>query len=259
MFKALWCCFTLICLLWSQAANASPIAQRLADFPNWHTKPAIPTAVEGDLIYPNWFLGEWSVTSTLVDLAAPLSPTIVSPGFDSNRSSLNQPIVFPVKFVATAGLPDRKSLIPTRQTLSAMPSVVADRAFNGMSLARAYLGDRAVLSVQVDPTSPNRQITTLRGNRQLVAIVTGRTTETPTPEQFLTTEISQQVFRGLSQPYFNEVETTTAYNHTSAPQQPIQADQVTAIYLSPQDPQYFKAGNQPVALYRYRLEFLPKS
>ncbi|MGJ3251150.1 MAG: DUF6816 family protein [Elainellaceae cyanobacterium] len=34
---------------------------------------------------------------------------------------------------------------------------------------------------------------------------------------------------------------------------------MTAIYLSPQDPDYFKANGHPVALYRYRyrLEFSP--
>ena len=35
------------------------------------------------------------------------------------------------------------------------------------------------------------------------------------------------------------------------------ADQITAIYLSPQDPDYFKAKGQPVALYRYQLSFSP--
>jgi hypothetical protein len=37
------------------------------------------------------------------------------------------------------------------------------------------------------------------------------------------------------------------------------ANQVTAIYLSPQDPDYFAAGGRPVGLYRYRLEFFPES
>ena len=38
----------------------------------------------------------------------------------------------------------------------------------------------------------------------------------------------------------------------------VEADQVTAIYLSPKDPDYFTAGGHPVALYRYRLELLPE-
>ena len=33
----------------------------------------------------------------------------------------------------------------------------------------------------------------------------------------------------------------------------IEAEQITAIYLSPQDPDYFTAAGRPVALYRYEL------
>jgi hypothetical protein len=38
----------------------------------------------------------------------------------------------------------------------------------------------------------------------------------------------------------------------------ISAEQITAIYLSPQDPDYFKAGDRPVALYRYHLDLTKK-
>jgi hypothetical protein len=140
--------------------------------------------------------------------------------------------------------------------------VVADRAFNGLNIAQAYLGDRTIQSVKVDPSSPNRQITFLRTGRQLVSIVTGRASETPAPSRFISTEVYNQVFRGTSQPYFNQVETTTAYqlvrpaldssNTLRSPT--IEADQVTAVYLSPQDADYFKALDRPVALYRYRLD-----
>ena len=126
-----------------------------------------------------------------------------------------------------------------------------------MSIGRAYLGDRAIESVKVDPTSPNRQITQLRGGRQLVSIVTARGTETPAPDKFITTEVTQQVFRGTPQLYFNQVETTTAYQHLPSETPAIEADQVTAVYLSPQDADYFKALERPVALYRYRLELVP--
>ena len=64
-------------------------------------------------------------------------------------------------------------------------------------------------------------------------------------------------FKGGSRPYFNTVESTTAYQKLSTSSPTITADQVTAVYLSPQDPDYFAAGSQPVALYRYLLEFYP--
>jgi hypothetical protein len=131
-----------------------------------------------------------------------------------------------------------------------------------MNLARAYLGDSAVKAVKVDPQDPNRQVTLLRGDRQLESTVTGRAVEAPNPDTFITSEVFQQVFRGTAQPYFNRVENTTAYyRQLASPNQSstFAADQVTAIYLSPQDPDYFQAQDTPVALYRYHLIFQPIS
>jgi hypothetical protein len=223
--------------------------------------------------------GTWNVTSTLVDQVAPLAPKVVTPGFENNRRYLNQPISFLVRFQSvsppSSGISDRASgaqgalrFLPlktqganrgTAPTTIKTPTVVADRAFNGLNIAKAYLGDRTIQSVKVDPDSPNRQITSLRTGRQLISIVTGRSSETPSPEQFIATEVTNQVFRGTPQPYFNQVETTTAYQLVKSSSLAIEADQVTAIYLSPQDPDYFKALERPVALYRYRLELLPIS
>lgn len=256
------CCLLLLWLLWQPFAQAGPLSDRVAAFPQWLGEPPVKVA-QGDLVYPEWLAGTWEVTSTLVDLAAPLAPEIVTPGFESNRQYLQQPIQFQVRF-GSAVLPQAaKSLLPLPQ-LKNSGEVVADRAFNGWNIAKAYLGDRAVLAVKVDPSSPNRQITLLRGDRQLVSIVTGRATEAPAPDQFITTEVFQQQFRGAPQLYFNQVETTTAYQLAKATANPaIVADQITAVYLSPQDPDYFKAGGfahtRPVALYRYRLEFFPAS
>ncbi|WP_263970944.1 DUF6816 family protein [Leptolyngbya sp. NIES-2104] len=230
--------YSLICLLSFSFASpvwAGALFDRVSTFPDWHNKPPVDRATS-DLIYPSWIAGTWRVKSTLFDLVAPLAPEIVTPGFESNRDYVNQPIEFNVRFAEQSN------------------GVIADRAFNGLNIARAYLGDRAVLSVKVDPDSPNKQITFLKGDRILTSTITGRATETPASNQFITSEIFQQIFRGSAQPYLNQVETTTAYNYS--PNQ-ITADQITAIYLSPQDPDYFKAGNTPVALYRYRLEFSP--
>lgn len=141
----------------------------------------------------------------------------------------------------------------------AQEEIVADRAFNGLNLAKAYLGEKAVKTVEVDPHNPNRQLTIFRGDRQLESTILSRAVENPSPNEFVTTEIFQQIFRGTAQPYFNEVETTTAYYQLAGNAPAIEADQVTAIYLSPQSPDYFKAPNQPIALYRYQLEFAPVS
>ncbi|PMB45894.1 hypothetical protein CEN41_07245 [Fischerella thermalis CCMEE 5330] len=236
-------CLIFLFLLWSGDAKAEELAKRLDNFPVWEkitsTKPAV-----GDLIYPDWMAGDWQLVSTLVDMVAPLAPDIVTPGFEGNRQYLNQPLRFQVRFL--------RESTPVPNTKSA---VVADRAFNGLNLARAYLGDTAVISVKVDPDSPNRQITFLRHERQLVSIVSARATETTSDGRFITTEVFQQIFKGGGRPYFNSVESTTAYRKLSTSNPAIEGDQVTAVYLSPQDPDYFKAGSHPVALYRYRLEF----
>jgi hypothetical protein len=232
--KGFWC-LVLVVVFWSNAAQAGQLENHLASFPHWQKLTV--QAASGDLIYPDWMAGTWNVTSTLVDLAAPLAPDIITPGFESNRRSLNVSVSSIVRFVRD-----------TKQNL------VADRAFNGLNLARAYLGN-SVMAVKTDPTSPNKQITLLKGDRTLLSSVTGRATESLSDNKFITTEVFQQLFKGGSQPYFNEVESITAYQYL--PPSSIEADQVTAVYLSPQEANYFKANSQPVALYRYRLEFLP--
>ena len=241
-------CLALILMLWgAKSASAGQLANRLEQFPAWDSKPSVEAADGGDLVYPDWMAGTWEVTSTLEEMVAPLAPELVTPGFEGNRPYLHQPVKFQVRFVeknVRVGLPGL--LLQT-----ASLAVVAEREFNGLQIARAYLGDRAVLSVKVDSNNTNRQITQLQGDGQLISTVTGRASETPAPHQFIATEITQQVFRGDSQIYLNEVETTTAYQQLESTE--IEADQVTAIYLSPQDPDYFAARKHPVALYRYRL------
>ncbi|MBW4467841.1 MAG: hypothetical protein KME07_20635 [Pegethrix bostrychoides GSE-TBD4-15B] len=241
------------------ATRSNPLADRLADriarYPDWH-KPLLQPVRSEDLGYPDWFRGDWQVVTTLVDLAAPLAP-IVTPGFEGNRQFLNQPIQFDVRFV------EQPASQPANQPASQSNpgKLVSDRAYNGAQLAKAYLGERSLLAVKLDPKNPNRQITLLKGDRQLVSTITARATEALHPDRFITSEFFQQEFRGGSQIYFNEVENTTAYQHQPDASQPISADQITAIYLSPQDADYFKTLNgslsdpRPVALYRYHMEF----
>lgn len=249
-----WLWLALLLLVWlfcSGEAQAGALADRLQQFPDWSDKP--PTqAVQGELVYPGWMQGTWKMTTTLVDMAAPLAPELQTPGFDGNRQWLNQPVTCRVRFVPAQG-----STFPVQSRSPTETQIVADRAFNGLNLARAYLGKDAVRAVRVDPQHPNRQVMVLRGDRRLASKITERATETVNEGVFVATEISQQIFRGAAQPYLNQVETTTAYYRQSQNSPNITADQVTAIYLSPQDPAYFQAPGQPVALYRYRLTFDP--
>lgn len=238
---------------WESAAWAGTLGDRISAFPDWLGKPAL-TAARGDLVYPHWMAGEWRVTSTLVEAIAPSAPELVTPGFEGNLGSIHQPVRFDVRFVKVKSQPPILSIFPISQPPKIYPKIVADRAYNGLNIARAVLGEDAVLSVRVDPGNPNRQITKFPGDRDLVSIVTSRGTETPQPGEFIATEIAQQIFEGESNLYLNEVETTTDYHLEKGG---ISAEQITAIYLSPQDPNFFKAAGHPIALYRYQLKLEP--
>jgi hypothetical protein len=70
-----------------QLSIAGNLSDRLTNYPRWMTKPVVSFA-SGDLAYPDWMVGNWTVTSTLIDLTAPLAPQIITPGFESNRRYL---------------------------------------------------------------------------------------------------------------------------------------------------------------------------
>ncbi len=245
----------LVWLLWLQgvtAAYAGPIRDRMDTFPNWETKPTLSPS-EGDLIYPTWFAGTWTLTSTLVEQLSPLAPDIMTPGFEDNRQFLNQPIQATVRFIADNTLERSRAALP----LLSLPSrsltttrIISDRAFNGLNLARAYLGDR-VSRVWVDTRDPNRQITKFRDNRKLFSSVLGRAVEQADVEQIATTEMFDQFFQTADKPIKNQVEITTEYTHQ--PDGTITADQITAVYLMSPHPKAYLAGDRPVALYRYAL------
>lgn len=246
-------CFIAIALVsHPREAFAGQLATRLEQYPNWNNKPSLQVA-QGDLEYPDWIEGRWEVTSTLIDLVAPLAPEYVSPGFEGNYRYLDRPLQFQVKFARKLFF--TQTQVPTISLVKRKLPVVADRAFNGLNITQAYLGNDAIFSVKVDPDNPNRQITLLPKERQLISTVTARGSETLEPDKFISTEITQQIFRSETQIYFNEVETTTAYKLLESGK--IEANQITAIYLSPQDPNYFKVSDRPVALYRYNLELIP--
>lgn len=261
--NSLW--LGLLLLVWltcSAGAAAETLRERQQAFPNWEGKPAVQVS-DGDLAYPKWMEGTWRMNSTLIDMVAPMAPDIVTPGFEGNRQFLYKPIPAVIRFVPVKVSKGSFLNRPLANEKEDEVQIVSDRAFNGLNLARAYLGDDWVKAVKADPDDPNRQVTFLKDNQQLISTVTGRIVETPNSGMFATSEVFQQYFRNPknanneSTVYLNEVENTTIYRKRSDPNFPIGADQITAIYLSPQDPNYFKAKGKPVALYRYQLSFSP--
>ena len=130
----------LVWLLCSGDAYAGALSDRLANFPDWTDKPPTQPPT-GDLVYPDWIAGTWELTSTLVDLSAPLAPAIETPGFPDNQNLLNEPVTCEVRFEPRLTSYTQSFLLQPRL---AQEEIVADRAFNGLSLAKAYMGDTAV-------------------------------------------------------------------------------------------------------------------
>jgi hypothetical protein len=223
---------------------ADTLMDRWQEYSNWNNKPSL-LGRESDLIYPAWFEGKWDVTNILVEQIAPLAPDFVTPGFESNRKYLDKSINFQVQFIP--------KLIVANNAIVAQQAIVGDRTFNSLKIGQAYLGDR-ITNVKVDSDNPNRQITYLSGGQELISTVIARDNFLEENNHFLASEMTQQLFRSPSQIYLNQVETTTNYHLLN--EEEIVADQVTAIYLSPQDPNYFNTFNQPVALYRYQLKLV---
>jgi hypothetical protein len=234
-------------MLGMNPAGAQEIDQRLAAFPQWSAPTNLST--QGELIYPQWFAGEWQVTSILKEQVAPLAPQIVTPGFDRNQSNIDRPYQFRVRF----GSETTTVAAGISVSQDAAAQIVPDRSFNGQQIAAAYLGKKAVASSLVVKVPQLKQITKLANGTQITSVMTGYQSKQKS-QRFMAIELNQQIFQGKTI-YLNTVETTTSYQ--LQPGGDITAQQVTAIYLSPQDPDYFKALQQPVALYRYELSLQP--
>ncbi len=238
----------LLVFLWfTSNAEAATLQQRIDEFPRWSVATNLLT--QGELTYPEWFAGEWTATSILREQVAPLAPQVITPGFERNWVNIDRPYTFQVRFGSTTTTVSPGITVNT--VIQQQKKIVADRTFNGEQIATAYLGANAVKSIQTVDQPQVVQVTQLQNGTELRATVTGYRSELLGTDRFLTTEIDQQVFQGKTI-YLNTVETTTSYRLIG--QHHITADQVTAIYLSPQDPNYFQALQNPVALYRYTLE-----
>ncbi|WP_308255739.1 DUF6816 family protein [Geminocystis sp. GBBB08] len=228
--------------------NSETLDQRITQYPHWNHQLSLPTPTK-ELIFPSWFEGRWNVTSTLKEQIAPLSPKFKTPGFDINTEYIDKDIDFQVQFIPTIITPKNNNFIPT--IINQKEVIIPDRYFNGFSIAKAYLGDENVENVLINKHNSTEQITKFRGDNQLVSTVIGRQQETVSEQDFISSEITRQFFRRPNSIYLNLVETTTKYHLVN--ENYIQGKQVTAIYLSPKDPDYFLALNKPVALYYYNL------
>ncbi|AIE75138.1 hypothetical protein D082_26090 [Synechocystis sp. PCC 6714] len=239
-------------LLWLGGVKNPSLAESLPDrleaYPQWSNLPSLEQR-KGEIHYPPWLAGTWQVTSTLLEQSAPLAPQIVSPGFTKNSTYLQQPVQFLVKFVDQTPLPEFNWALS--DLVKNATVIVPDRRFNAEAITQAYLGQDVNITVQVKEQPSPRLITVFPQHQRLVSTVLGHSQASPDPEEFLASELTNQQFIAGTSQYLNQVETTTAYHHVGPGK--ITASQITAVYLSPTDPDYFVARHRPIALYRYEL------
>jgi hypothetical protein len=85
--RVLLCGMVAFLFLWATPVWASRLSDRLAAYPNWHSKPDTQSQFE-EVSYPIWMAGTWHCESTLVEMIAPLeSQKLTTPGFEGNANT----------------------------------------------------------------------------------------------------------------------------------------------------------------------------
>jgi hypothetical protein len=177
------------------APAADPLEQRLQSWPAWSLPAPLPRPRRGhDLLYPDWFAGQWRATS-------------------HDPSGQEPDLHYSVRFQPTAG-----------------GAAVGERAFNATAIGRALLGDQ-LITVRDDPRNPNRQLAELAGEQQLESTVVGRRSAQPATDLFLADELALQVLHGPGDPRVSRVETLSRYVLGSDGS--VSAEQWQASYPSP--------------------------
>ena len=189
----------LVCLLGgvlpaAALAGETTLEQRLSSWPSWSLPAPLPRPARNDLIYPEWFAGQWQATS-------------------HDPSGRDPDLHYTVRFGRDA-----------------RGRVVGDRAFNATAIGQALLGAQ-LLEVRNDPRNPNRQLAALQGDQALESTVVGRRSERPADAEFLADELALQVLHGPGDPRVSRVETLSRYRQIAPGR--IEADQWQASYGSP--------------------------
>ncbi len=182
----------------SNITQTSQIVKRKSSWPEW-TLPA-PfrwPKLKDDLIYPNWFEGEWDVVSSIV-------------GEDKEES---------IKHVA-------------KFFLDSSNRIVADREYNTNSYA-VNTKEKEFLFVKNDPNSPNRQFAQLINDRFLETKIIGRMQERINADIFLTDELMLEILHSKSFTRVSKVETLTEFRKCNSDHENnfnICGEQFQAIY-----------------------------
>ena len=189
-------------------------------WPKWQLPAALPRPrSQQDLVYPNWFDGDWDAESTDLD----------------DLSTLKHP----VRFAASK---------------NSRGAVVGDRIFNATAIGKAVLGEQ-LLGVEQAPQQVNRQLARLSQDRQLETTVIGRRESNLDQQTFLSDELVLQILHGPGAPRISRIETLSRYQiceptgDDSAGNPMICADQWQARF----DPPGETVSAKPLHVNHYKL------
>jgi len=229
----------------AKASLAPPAVDRM-----WEAMGGGP----GDLYFPEQFLGQWMVSSTLVSVETPLGDDFVPNKRvvdRARREDLNTMVSYRASFVSNA---DGK--------------VVFDRKYNTAALLRFYMGDAVRFEDRItwDINNPNDIKISLPGGTIIDSRTTRRSQTTQEAESRTeTSEFIRQMY-DTSESAENKVKASQCFTkykwrsrEAAAGGPMIVATQVVSDYLTPSDGEekMIQAMNKPVVVYTYRMSFSP--
>lgn len=153
------------------ATPVTPLERRLAQWPDWALPAPLPRPGSGDLLYPDWFLGSWQVSSS--------DGAQYTVRFVSGPTGVVGDRAFNAAAVGRAVLGDR------------LRSVANDPDNPNRQIARLQAGSGPPLSLE--------------------STVVGRRREQPDRDGLLVDELALQIVRGRGEPTVSRVETLSRF------------------------------------------------
>lgn len=239
-------------------AEGTSLADKLAARDASQLRKPLFNVPPGELSFPAWFEGEWDCTMRFRGYQFPQLATV------SREEIVKDVAIAGFQKLSIAHVPDvgREKTDFVARWNRRGGKVVEDRKLNLGNVIDAVLGYRAVNDVRYDGAR--------EPNRCSVVFEQGRTRNAERIELFTNARASESVDDGLflCSEYFRQVTFSPSTLSSVARQavteyqafwthrrdgDTIRSNLLTAAYLEPQDPLFFKAVDQPVAVYSHDL------
>jgi len=239
--------------------------------------PLAPTIAQ-ELIYPSYFEGTWLVTSTLKSKTFPFGMNFV-PATSFLLEKINNPISFEARYVPS---PYNSQYTPRtkEERLNSNSKIIADRAFNAVSISRAYQQLTPVQEIVWDPNRDPSRLTFSysagllsedmqpMGERRTEVYLTARKCESSTNEKtsfpvFCSTERSRTVTLIPGNVLVSDIESiselgVTEYDASGGPNKMSGVSRI-AVFLIPnpnsrEGVMWQQVNGKAVAFFDYEIE-----